>query len=58
MSLYENHPEYIQETLAQNFDVEIDVWWVDEEFWLGHDNPQYPVEENYLENPKFWCHAN
>ena len=35
--------------------MEIDVWWVDEEFWLGHDNPQYPVEENYLENPKFWC---
>ena len=39
------------------FDIEIDVWWVDNEFWLGHDNPQYPIEENYLENPKFWCHA-
>ncbi len=56
-SSYENHPEYIQEALSQDFDVEIDVWYIDGEYWLGHDNPQYPVDKHYLENPKLWCHA-
>ena len=56
-SLYENHPEYIQETLAQNFDVEIDVWWVDDEFWLGHDNPQYDIGVDFLRQDGLWCHA-
>ena len=57
-SAYENHPEYIQEALNQGFDVEIDVWWIDDTgFWLGHDKPQYLVDEYYLENPKLWCHA-
>lgn len=56
-SSYENHPEYIQEALSQEYDVEVDVWNIDGEYWLGHDNPQYPVDETYLENPKFWCHA-
>ena len=52
-SMYENHPEYIEETLCQDFEVEIDVWWIDDSgFWLGHDKPQYPVDEHYLENPK------
>lgn len=56
-SSYENHPEYLQEALSQNFDVEVDVWNVDGEYWLGHDHPQYPIDEHYLENPKLWCHA-
>jgi hypothetical protein len=56
-SMYENRPEYIQDALAQDFNVEIDVWWIDNEYWLGHDRPQYLVDESYLENPNFWCHA-
>ncbi len=53
----ENQPEYIQEALVQDFDVEIDVWYIEDEFWLGHDIPQYKIEENFLENPRLWCHA-
>lgn len=56
-SPFENHPKHIKEALSENFDVEIDVWLVDDEYWLGHDNPQYVVDDNYLDNPKFWCHA-
>ena len=26
-------------------------------FWLGHDRPQYQIEENFLENSRLWCHA-
>tara|TARA_B100001094_G_scaffold333301_1_gene410484 strand:- start:6193 stop:6615 length:423 start_codon:yes stop_codon:yes gene_type:complete len=56
-SLFENHPKHIKEALSENFDVEIDVWLVDDEYWLGHDNPQYVVDDDYLDNPKLWCHA-
>ena len=53
----ENRPGYIYKALLQDFDVEIDVWYIDDEFWLGHDIPQYKIEENFLENPRLWCHA-
>ena len=53
----ENKPGYIHKALWQGFDVEIDVWYIDDEFWLGHDIPQYKIEENFLENPRLWCHA-
>ena len=53
----ENRPSYIHKALLHDFDVEIDVWYVNDEFWLGHDIPQYKIEENFLENPKLWCHA-
>jgi hypothetical protein len=53
-SSYENHPEHIHKALLKGFDVEIDVWcFGDGGYWLGHDKPQYHVEEDYLENPKF-----
>tara|TARA_Y100000310_G_scaffold180954_1_gene180891 strand:- start:2173 stop:2592 length:420 start_codon:yes stop_codon:yes gene_type:complete len=53
----ENRPGYIHKALGQDFDVEIDVWYIDGEFWLGHDIPQYKVSEGFLENPRLWCHA-
>jgi len=52
----ENKPEYILEALDR-FDVEIDVWYVNNQFYLGHDNPQYPIDESFLHNDKLWCHA-
>ena len=57
LSVRENEPEYIHESLVHDFDVEIDVWYIDGEFWLGHDRPQYQIEENFLENSRLWCHA-
>jgi hypothetical protein len=54
----ENHPKYIGDAIYQGFDVEIDVWcFGDGGYWLGHDKPQYHVDENFLENPRLWCHA-
>ena len=57
VSSRENRPGYIHDALVQDFDVEIDVWYVDGNFWLGHDIPQYKTEESFLENPRLWCHA-
>ncbi len=53
----ENEPLYIIEALERGFDVEVDVWWKDDGFWLGHDEPQYQVKEEFLQNIKLWCHA-
>ena len=53
----ENTISYIEEALEDGYDVEIDVWFIEEKFWLGHDNPCTEVSEEYLENERFWCHA-
>ena len=53
----ENHPDHIDMALAQGFDVEIDVWKVLDEYYLGHDEPQYKVNMKFLKNEKLWCHA-
>ena len=54
----ENHPNHIDIALRQGFDVEIDVWKVNQvEWYLGHDEPQYKVSIDFLKNKKLWCHA-
>jgi len=53
----ENNPKYILATLNKNYDVEIDVWFVKDTFYLGHDEPQYEVSLLFLQNSKLWCHA-
>lgn len=53
----ENSPEYIMEALNQGFDVEVDVWFKDGEFYLGHDKAQYKTDYKFLMNEKLWCHA-
>ena len=53
----ENSPSYILEALQLNFDVEVDVWYIDNNFWLGHDAPQYKTDSSFLLNSRLWCHA-
>tara|TARA_B100000029_G_scaffold451002_1_gene475264 strand:+ start:281 stop:715 length:435 start_codon:yes stop_codon:yes gene_type:complete len=53
----ENNPKYVDEAMKQGFEVEIDVWHKDNQFFLGHSKPQYPVDVTFLKNKKLWCHA-
>lgn len=53
----ENHPDYIREALHSGFDVEIDVWWVDNCFYLGHDLPMHKIDVEFLKQEGLWCHA-
>jgi hypothetical protein len=53
----ENSPDYISFALDKGYEVEIDVWFVDDSYYLGHDEPLYLVQESFLENEKIWCHA-
>jgi hypothetical protein len=54
---WENHPDYIKNAMNMGFNVEIDVWYVDGEFYLGHDFPIYHIDSKFLENKNLWCHA-
>jgi hypothetical protein len=58
-SPHENNPFYIQAAFAKGFDVEVDVWWVDGGFFLGHDEPKYSVAKEFFTDfgSGYWCHA-
>jgi hypothetical protein len=54
----ENSPNYINLAIEKGFDVEVDVWYNSKQGWfLGHDYPQYSVNDNFFTNEKLWCHA-
>ena len=53
----ENTIESIDKALSFNLDVEIDIWYVNNKFYLGHDHPTHVINIEYLTNPKLWCHT-
>tara|TARA_R110002020_G_scaffold11692_1_gene43712 strand:- start:2071 stop:2514 length:444 start_codon:yes stop_codon:yes gene_type:complete len=53
----ENSPEYIKDAISKGYDVEIDIWWYNKNFYLGHDNPTYKIYSEFLQQPSLWCHA-
>jgi hypothetical protein len=44
----ENSPDYIDEAIKAGFKVEVDLRRVGEQFFLGHDYPQYPVDKEWI----------
>ncbi len=53
----ENHPDYILKAVEKKFDVEIDIWYVNKAWYLGHDEPQYKINYDFLKLKKLWLHA-
>ena len=55
----ENSPSYIDEAIELGYDVEVDLWLVDDKFYLGHDEPQYKVDLEWLisHEKKLWVHC-
>jgi len=53
----ENNPEYIYDAINKGFDVEIDVRYENDKFFLGHDFSQFEISKEFLLNKKIWCHA-
>lgn len=55
----ENCPSYINDALRNGYDVEIDVRLIEDNFFLGHDEPQYKITPKFiLENKdKLWVHC-
>tara|TARA_B100001057_G_C22784732_1_gene925093 strand:- start:782 stop:1216 length:435 start_codon:yes stop_codon:yes gene_type:complete len=53
----ENKPEYITDAISRGFEVEIDVYFYNNNLWLGHDKPEYKIDISFLKNSKIWCHS-
>lgn len=55
----ENSPEYIDETIRQGFDCEIDIWSIDNNIFLGHDSPDYKITLDWLlkRQKNLWVHC-
>lgn len=58
-SEFENHPGQIEECIHRNLECEIDLWVVCGKFYLGHDEPQYEVDFEWLVSyeKKLWVHC-
>ena len=53
----ENRPEQIELALSKGYHCEVDVWFVDNKWFLGHDCPDYEIPYEFLEQPNLWLHA-
>jgi hypothetical protein len=55
----ENLPEYIVEAIDKGCHVEVDVWCIKNELYLGHDAPQYKIDECFLlqRHKVLWIHC-
>lgn len=53
----ENKKSSIEECLSLGIDVEIDIWFFENKFYLGHDSPEEVIDIKFLENSSLWCHC-
>lgn len=55
----ENHPQYIEEAIFRGYNVEIDIWYLNQELWLGHDEPQYLISLSWIlsYSSLLWIHC-
>lgn len=56
---YENEPAYIEKAISEGYDVEIDLWVINDMLYLGHDKPQYGITWEYFKDKvdKVWIHC-
>tara|TARA_R110000744_G_scaffold329264_1_gene434741 strand:+ start:110 stop:559 length:450 start_codon:yes stop_codon:yes gene_type:complete len=53
----ENDPRYIFDALSKGYNVEVDIWGVDNDLYFGHDKPQYKVHVPFISDDRIWCHC-
>jgi len=53
----ENHPDYINKAKKEGYNVETDVWFINNKWYLGHDHPEYEITHIFLFDSRFWLHA-
>ena len=44
----ENRPEYVKKAIDLGYNVEVDVWYENNQLFLGHDGPQYKIKDDFL----------
>ena len=55
----ENKPEYLLKAIQKGFYVEVDLWKINEQFLLGHDEGLFEIDIEFLLNikDKLFCHC-
>jgi len=55
----ENKPEYLLKAIEYGFYIETDLWLINGLLYLGHDEPQYKIDIEFLLNvkDKLFCHC-
>ena len=58
-SKLENKPSFIDRSLNMGYDVEVDIWLNDGKLYLGHDLPQFLIDEMWLAQRinQLWIHC-
>jgi hypothetical protein len=50
----ENRAETVLKCIEKGFDVEIDLWYVKDKLYLGHDGPKYEIPHSFLSDNRCW----
>ena len=53
----ENSVKYIEKAINEGFEVEIDVYFSNGSFYLGHDYGKEEVKLEWFYKKPLWCHA-
>lgn len=53
----ENQPQQIRLALELGYQCEVDLWVLNGTLYLGHDEPQYHVTREFMEDTRLWIHA-
>lgn len=53
----ENRPQQIEVAIEEGFDCEVDLWYIDNQLFLGHDFADYKITIDWLINKPLWIHA-
>ena len=55
----ENRPLQIIKVIEMGYDCEIDLWFIDNQLFLGHDEPQFLIQEEFIQEyaNKLWIHC-
>lgn len=54
---YANTPSQIGKAFGAGYSVMVDVWKVDDKFYLGNDQPLTEVTSKYLQGNRWWLNA-
>lgn len=56
---WENEPTYVNMAIQKGYEVEVDIWYKDGIFWLGHDKPEYGIQFRWLRDraERLWIHC-
>jgi len=55
----ENRPSYLDCAIQSGYEVETDIRYINGEYWLGHDTPDYKINESWILNrtENIWFHC-